>query len=942
MKTILWTAVFAAGIAAQEPGAAERQDPRVELALPIAFEEQEGDLAKAEAAYRKALDGPLSPAAKWLASHRLGLVLQKLGRDEDATVWLERAAALLGESSSLGHVAGQMQEPGQDPAREAALREQARVLVREVAKGTAHNTQSSAIPGMDVETADKLLWIGRPAVPEILAVLDSGTALHGSHLVLFRALWRLGGAEAEAYLAKAAAGRSAWSVAATAGAAVEVDLRSPAARACLHHPDPTVAVAFLQSSRSRDGTIQIVQALPVAELVALAEQAPPALQAFVLRNLRRRAMTEEELSRVHEIVQRGLVGTDADLGQAAEEFLTGSRSQCSLRGVTMLLERLPGLQAKGVQIDSLPTRRQLAAAPPGYPPATSAPEEGPPRPVFPFDADAARAMVPLIDTAVAAIPRSGQGSSRFLYSCMQIVVGALGRESLPHVLRWWDAGYEIWMEIAHTEAPSLLPADAPEFLARYQRVPERLRGSFLRMFQELELPESTFEVLRKTVDGEQDEDRLVSLLDLMGRTGRVEVIPVLLRSWRETANPKGDVTAALLREFGRRNTSEAVRAAMHDVLRGDGGPPPGGRAAVALLLAFLSTGDARALDHAVARPMTLTQPHPYASGQTALSPIQYLIYENPDPPHGYSEQQIADTVKRYLAVDEQRRQFDPRQQSVPAIGDAALAAIAEVNGQSYDGRNWRHVALSRLAQRIEQQQPSPALERWFEAALGGADQWPNRWFDHVPGEIVVRYGERMAALLEADDESWALCALRALQQNGRPLDFEKLLHNRHDAIRQHAANLLDEHPGVPVALLVECLRDESSEVRRVIADRLGARVAKDAVPDLIGLLRDPVPAVREAAAQALTRIRFYHEQQAHWDRVLKGLDASPASAAEKLLLQAKPDAPKAQRLLAIQSLGVLGVPEALPFLIDWANEGDAEIAAAAKAAITRIHLEPRR
>jgi len=47
-------------------------------------------------------------------------------------------------------------------------------------------------------------------------------------------------------------------------------------------------------------------------------------------------------------------------------------------------------------------------------------------------------------------------------------------------------------------------------------------------------------------------------------------------------------------------------------------------------------------------------------------------------------------------------------------------------------------------------------------------------------------------------------------------------------------------------------------------------------------------------------------------------------------------------LLAIKSLGVLGVPEALPFLIEWSQEKDADIRAMAKAAITEIHLKPRK
>ena len=44
--------------------------------------------------------------------------------------------------------------------------------------------------------------------------------------------------------------------------------------------------------------------------------------------------------------------------------------------------------------------------------------------------------------------------------------------------------------------------------------------------------------------------------------------------------------------------------------------------------------------------------------------------------------------------------------------------------------------------------------------------------------------------------------------------------------------------------------------------------------------------------------------------------ASASSAAEKLLLQARPGAAEHLRSLAIRSLGVLGKPEALPFLID--------------------------
>ncbi len=43
------------------------------------------------------------------------------------------------------------------------------------------------------------------------------------------------------------------------------------------------------------------------------------------------------------------------------------------------------------------------------------------------------------------------------------------------------------------------------------------------------------------------------------------------------------------------------------------------------------------------------------------------------------------------------------------------------------------------------------------------------------------------------------------------------------------------------------------------------------------------------------------------------------------------------RVAAIASLGTLGVPETLPFLIELMEDGDAEVAAAASAAVQRIN-----
>jgi HEAT repeat protein len=65
----------------------------------------------------------------------------------------------------------------------------------------------------------------------------------------------------------------------------------------------------------------------------------------------------------------------------------------------------------------------------------------------------------------------------------------------------------------------------------------------------------------------------------------------------------------------------------------------------------------------------------------------------------------------------------------------------------------------------------------------------------------------------------------------------------------------------------------------------------------------------------------------------------PSATVAKLIAQAQADQPKAQRLLALGSLAVLAAPEALPYLIDHTEDGDAEIAAAAREAIARIHAK---
>ena len=108
-----------------------------------------------------------------------------------------------------------------------------------------------------------------------------------------------------------------------------------------------------------------------------------------------------------------------------------------------------------------------------------------------------------------------------------------------------------------------------------------------------------------------------------------------------------------------------------------------------------------------------------------------------------------------------------------------------------------------------------------------------------------------------------------------------------------------------------------------------------AVPELLDLLRSSRESVREAATTALRAIRFHREQQEYWAGGA-GAVAQSVAALQRLQQQAAPGEPKAQRLLAIRAIAALRRPTALPSLIELSAETDAEIAAAALAAIDAL------
>jgi hypothetical protein len=358
-------------------------------------------------------------------------------------------------------------------------------------------------------------------------------------------------------------------------------------------------------------------------------------------------------------------------------------------------------------------------------------------------------------------------------------------------------------------------------------------------------------------------------------------------------------------------------------------------------------GDVRAFDVVNQRLLMKQGSHPYAKQpEILITPLQYLIYERSDPPIGFTQEQIVAALRDLFA---KKYAFPPPQNfTVGLISNAALFEItrnAMQRGEEAHFRDWLERVASRLGAGEDPEFKAPGkaeLRAWYESCFSDPDvSVRGSVLSTLTTDLCLAFRAAVEARLDDNDEGCAEMAARQLTSAGIANDaswLDRMLKSQHPRVRGRGISNLADRLGDKVeAVVLPCLRDKNGGVRQDACVYFAKILSQAAVPELLSLMRDPEDAVAKAATDALAKIRLYHDQQAHWDRVIKGLDASSANATEKLLLQAKPTAPHDQRLLAIRSLGALGAPESLPFLIDWITDTDAEIAAAARAAITAIH-----
>jgi len=274
---------------------------------------------------------------------------------------------------------------------------------------------------------------------------------------------------------------------------------------------------------------------------------------------------------------------------------------------------------------------------------------------------------------------------------------------------------------------------------------------------------------------------------------------------------------------------------------------------------------------------------------------------------------------------------------LPAWWASQDAASKEPSTVAWYLHHWIKTMLHHLPDAELREQG--AIEEALRKAMRSGDPTLARWMcGLVPKPLKVRFVDEARALIALDPEPWFV---RHVCVNNIPLreqDWRKLLQSTNAEVRTLGLTFLPPESAAGLRDTVfGALRAEPPPVRNEAIVAAARVYGSDAVPALLPLLQDQDENVRKIAREQLEKLRQDAEQRTFWQKAQTGIDTSSQGAATKLLLQAKAGEPKEQRLLALRSLAVLGVAETLPYLIDAANDTDADIATAARAAITAIH-----
>lgn len=951
-----------------------QQTPSQELAPIVAVEEQERDLAKAERLYKEAIDGgKLSAAAKEMATLRLVELLTKLGKRDEAKQWMGKlATAPQGAVVTLDDAT---QASPQDRERQEALRAKARALVQKAMQQICPVDYWVGTVGIvDQELLRQIEWLGDAAVPEIAAVLvatkESLAGKTASDLPalssrgapneenakleavrgLVGVLWNSGSPAARAQLEAAYRdGSEAFRMLLVCQAARHATSMRDLVVLWLHQ-DPSDAVFW---ALARSGLFEpkgggghnnmqwannrfVWNEVAPETMLGAVERRGPLVQGQALAALRALpdalgrsgTFSAEVATRACRLIRALAKGTDPEPARLA------------LRGLLLLQKTPEGFECF---VDHLGLY-----GPDGY-----AGWEGGPREwgtkegndyVF-ANKHALRLWPKLVAAArLPLTPSLRQWLSKAIRACAQSLDGAIVDDLISiYDQRWLDGALETLRgRMDQSQAMRLLEAFGRTCGPALQKG-DPSTHSWLRALQDSDLPPEALPLLVSLQKVAEGSDNSGWFPPLVARTGNPEAAAWLVERAKIASYVSRDLTNYLL-QLGRRTQAEPVRAAMRQHAE-----KVGSEAKSRLYLALLSMHDEATL--ARVGEVTESMPavrHDYATAKEPkpVSPLGYLLMDQPDPPHGFTEAELLTFVRR-TRLEDRWIDLDPARVATPllmVLAESSTVALGRVSNQngvaqgvaSPGGGSWQEAIAKRIA--AEEDMDGP-LHRWLRSAL--AKPGPALAIvEHLDERDRGSVRPQLERWLAGDDAEMAWFAFQKLSSMQPPPDYEALTQSKHAQVVEGAAGSLMAGGTLSTATALRLLPKHSDPDK--VVRYLGDKFAVEAVPALLQLLQHEDSHLRQVASEALLKIRTVHEQKSYWDRITKGLDASPTSAVEKLLLQAKPGAPAEQRLLAITSLGTLGVPEALPFLIEWTQDADGNVAKAAKAAITQIHLNPRR
>ncbi|HEX6812474.1 MAG TPA: HEAT repeat domain-containing protein [Planctomycetota bacterium] len=977
MNTHLRTMAAAALLAALVP--AQSTDAARALARARVIEEQEGNLKEAESAYRALLGDAAASAVHGEAALRLGAMLWRLDKKEDGKPFLERAVAAGGDVAAQATAVLQGQGEAGKQAQER--REKARALVDRIDDLSWKPRDASN--SLDFAVRD-LRWLGQDAASALVERLEPIHTFEEGQLLttegkplpnvslLVQTLWEVGTAPALQFFTRTADDKNlAWRRFVTKHATNVAPDLMPAVVRFLHDPDPTGEV-----QRNLD---RVLGTVPVRTLVELAGDDHPAARTAGLTGLAALWPNPPALERA-KIVE----AVDAALRRALRDS-EPRPAHAAWQLVSRFAEHGPRT-----------ARRLVLAEVARFPDGIGFPLT---RNTI-MNVDSTAGSWPIDDAEMDLMLASGRalGSrssqeqaphGRARYELKMVFHRHLPEWSARSV----DSALEL-LELGYSGALSAEPnwvkhciglMNAAQLERFVRAMPQlALTSRVFDSLSRIDLPASVFPALREVIEtglrappphweffskdssgGQIPGDSLRRLLWLVGRTHAPEAATWLTEVVDRVPGSSPYVAGPLL-ELAREVGGEPVRVGLRKLLVAS--VANNARSELFAELARLGDEPSIALfprayalglgSHTARRPDSGSSQGPSAylqPNQNAMTAtgIGFLgLMTAPTGPagdawHGYSDAQLAEAWRTLLACDAREVVWSEilyMQNRIPLqvmpILAAELPAVHDKLSQEQRSRlpnalgTFGRVTVDQVAAGSTMRGAIESLLRAHNVDLAYST------LRQLPKDVAREFAEDALELLRRAPSPGNFAP--SMQHKGidlRTEDWQLALRDKTHTYRAGTLHALRTPLDPKLQQDVEALLrdDPSEEVRAAAANALARMLAMDAVTPLLEALRDPSAQVRDAAKEALERFRFQREQHAFWANAKAGIDTSAASAAAKLLNQAKPGEAKDQRLLAIRSLGALGAAESLPYLIEWTKDADPEIATAARSAVAKIH-----